>query len=159
MLGAHERLGLMKISVIQTNSVHDKAKNIGQAKSFDRRGCCRRPARMSSCCRRCGTIAAGPTSDKLANADQIPGGPAYEALQLLARTHKIWVHGGSMIERIAGEQRVYNTTCVFNREGHEVARYRKIHMFDITAPDGTPYNESAHDQARRGDRPLRSGRA
>jgi nitrilase len=31
----------------------------------------------------------------------------------------------------------------FNREGQEVARYRKIHMFDITAPDGAKYHESA----------------
>jgi nitrilase len=48
-----------------------------------------------------------------------------------------------MIELIPGGSQVYNTTCVFNRDGREVARYRKIHMFDITAPDGTPYNESA----------------
>ncbi len=32
---------------------------------------------------------------------------------------------------------------VFDRTGTEIARYRKIHMFDITAPDGTKYNESA----------------
>lgn len=48
-----------------------------------------------------------------------------------------------MVEKIPGGSQVYNTTCVFNREGKEVARYRKIHMFDITGPDGTPYNESA----------------
>jgi deaminated glutathione amidase len=131
----------MKISVIQTNSVHDKAKNIGQARALieqavaaDRPDVVVLPEVWN--------YRGGPTADKLVNADEVPGGPAYEALQMLARTHKIWVHGGSMIEKIAGEARVYNTTCVFNREGHEVARYRKIHMFDITAPDGTPYNES-----------------
>lgn len=32
---------------------------------------------------------------------------------------------------------------VFDRSGREVARYRKIHMFDIVAPDGTAYRESA----------------
>jgi nitrilase len=48
-----------------------------------------------------------------------------------------------MVEKIPGAAQVYNTTCVFNREGKEVARYRKIHMFDITGPDGKQYNESA----------------
>jgi nitrilase len=53
------------------------------------------------------------------------------------------VHGGSFFERVPGENRAHNTTVVFDREGREVARYRKIHMFDITAPDGTKYQESA----------------
>jgi nitrilase len=89
----------------------------------------------------------GTTADKIREADQIPGGPAYAALQELARRHKVWIHGGSMIERIPEARQVHNTTCVFDREGREVARYRKIHMFDITAPDGTPYNESTSVKA------------
>jgi len=132
----------MKISVIQTNSVHDKARNIGQVKTLieaavaaDRPDVVVLPEVWN--------YRGGSTADKLANADEIPGGAAYEALQMLARTHKVWVHGGSLVEKIPGGAQVYNTTCVFNREGREVARYRKIHMFDITAPDGTPYNESA----------------
>jgi nitrilase len=31
----------------------------------------------------------------------------------------------------------------FDRSGAEVARYRKIHMFDVTTPDGQDYRESA----------------
>ncbi|HEY1940755.1 MAG TPA: nitrilase-related carbon-nitrogen hydrolase, partial [Roseiarcus sp.] len=31
----------------------------------------------------------------------------------------------------------------FNREGEEIARYRKIHLFDVTTPDGASYKESA----------------
>ena len=54
-----------------------------------------------------------------------------------------------MTETIPGGSQIYNTTCVFNREGREVARYRKIHMFDIVAPDGTPYRES--DDVRPGN--------
>lgn len=132
----------MKISVIQTNSVHDRAKNVAQAKTLieaavaaDRPDVVVLPEVWN--------YRGGSTADKLANADLVPGGPAYEALQLIARTHKIWVHGGSLVEKIPGGSQVYNTTCVFDREGREVARYRKIHMFDITGPDGTPYNESA----------------
>jgi nitrilase len=132
----------MKVSVIQTNSVNDKGKNIAQAKALieqamatDRPDIIVLPEVWN--------FRGGATADKLAHADDIPGDPAYEALQLLSRTHKVWIHGGSLVEKIPGASQVYNTTCVFNREGKEIARYRKIHMFDITAPDGTPYNESA----------------
>jgi len=69
------------------------------------------------------------------------GGPAYELLRGLARRHGITVHGGSMIEN--GGEKLFNTTLVFGPDGAEIARYRKIHLFDITAPDGTGYRESA----------------
>ena len=64
-------------------------------------------------------------------------------MQDLARKHRIFIHAGSILERIEGEDRLGNTTLVFDRAGEEVARYRKIHLFDITAPDGTEYKESA----------------
>ena len=132
---------MLKITVIQTNSIHDKAKNIAQARGLieqaiatDRPDVIVLPEVWN--------WRGGSTADKLANADDIPGGPAWELLSSLAKRHKVWIHGGSMIERIPDASQVYNTTCVFDRTGREIARYRKIHMFDITAPDGTPYNES-----------------
>jgi nitrilase len=51
------------------------------------------------------------------------------------------VHGGSIAER-AGD-RLFNTSLVFDAEGSEIARYRKIHLFDITTPDGTGFRESS----------------
>ncbi len=52
----------------------------------------------------------------------------------------MWVHGGSLFERDGGQ--VFNTTVVFDRNGREVARYRKMHLFDVTTPDGRSYRES-----------------
>ena len=69
------------------------------------------------------------------------GGLAYEFLRGVAKGAGIHVHGGSMIEQGAGK--LFNTTVVFGPEGAEIARYRKIHLFDITGPDGTGYRESA----------------
>ena len=37
----------------------------------------------------------------------------------------------------------YNTTIAFDRAGGGLARYRKIHLFDVTTPDGRSYQESA----------------
>ena len=50
------------------------------------------------------------------------------------------VHGGSIIEQ--GPEKLFNTTVVFDPDGQEIARYRKMHLFDIVAPDGTGYRES-----------------
>jgi nitrilase len=72
------------------------------------------------------------------------GGAAYEMLRGIARGAGIHVHGGSLIEQGPGDEaKLFNTTLVFDPEGREIARYRKIHLFDITGPDGTGYRESA----------------
>jgi predicted amidohydrolase len=132
----------MKIAVIQMNSVSDKAANIAQARSLiDRAVDLEGPDWLLL--PEHWNWAGGSTADKLANADDVPGGPAYAAAQELAARHKVWIHAGSLLERVKGEDKVYNTTVVFDRTGREVARYRKIHLFDITAPDGTSYRESA----------------
>ncbi len=68
-------------------------------------------------------------------------GTAYAMLQDAARRHSITVHGGSVGER-DGEQ-LFNTSLVFDAQGRECARYRKIHLFDVTTPDGQGYRESA----------------
>ena len=143
----------MKITVIQTNTISDKPKNIAQAtRLIEQAVATDRPDVLVL--PEVWNWRGGTTAQKVENSDAIPslrpsgadqhpgGGPAYEALQALSRKHKVWIHGGSLIERIPGGTQVYNTTCVFNRSGAEVARYRKIHMFDIIAPDGTPYRES-----------------
>ena len=59
----------------------------------------------------------------------------------MAETNGVHIHGGSISE-LAGDK-LYNTTVVFSPVGVEIARYRKIHLFDITTPDGQGYRESA----------------
>ncbi|CAN7750355.1 carbon-nitrogen hydrolase family protein [Rhizobium sp. LjRoot258] len=85
----------------------------------------------------------GTVADKKHAADQVPGGEAYALVQQFAKDNGIWIHAGSLMERGADDDRVYNTTVVFNARGENVGLYRKIHLFDITAPDGKTYAESA----------------
>jgi nitrilase len=87
--------------------------------------------------------AGGVKGDKARNAEALPGGPAYSMAQELAAKHRVFVHAGSLMERIEGEERIHNTTVVFDRKGDEIARYRKIHLFDVTTQDGAAYRESA----------------
>jgi deaminated glutathione amidase len=92
------------------------------------------------------TCLGGTRVQKFAQAEVLPtpggqGGEAYEFLRGIAMKHNIHVHGGSIGE-LDGEK-LYNTTLVFSPAGEELARYRKIHLFDITTPDGQGYKESA----------------
>lgn len=73
-------------------------------------------------------------------AEPVPG-PSTERLRAKAREHGVFLHLGSVVESRGG--RLYNTSVVFDRAGEEVARYSKIHLFDVELPGGKVYRESA----------------
>ena len=136
----------MRLSVVQMNPGADKDENIAQARRLideavqaDRPNIVSLPEVWDS--------LGGDRTVRQANAELLPakgsnepGGPAYEFLRDTARSHKVHVHGGSIIEK--GSEKLFNTTVVFDPDGQEIARYRKMHLFDIVAPDGTGYRES-----------------
>lgn len=65
----------------------------------------------------------------------------------LARTQKLALIVGSLREPCldgdAGDLRPFNTSLAFAPDGREVARYRKIHLFDVDVPGGPTEQESA----------------
>lgn len=137
----------MRVSIVQMSPGVEKAANIvqaerliGQAVAEDRPDLVALPEMW--------TCLGGDRQTKHAQAEALPAGgsnepagPAYEFLRRTAREHGIFVHGGSVAE--AGGDRLFNTTLVFAPDGTELARYRKIHLFDITTPGGQDYRESA----------------
>ncbi len=69
------------------------------------------------------------------NAESIPG-PTTEFLGGLANELGVWVLGGSILEGDpGGADQLYNTSTFFEPSGEMVASYRKIHLFDVKAPD------------------------
>src|SRR5918997_4689716 len=68
------------------------------------------------------------------NAEPIPG-PTTDFLSELARELGVWLLGGSILEGEAGAERLSNTLTFFDPSGEMVAVYRKIHLFDVKAPD------------------------
>ena len=132
----------MKVTLIQMNSVSDKAANLDAASRLIENAVAQdRPDWVLL--PECFDYLGGTRDSKREAAEVLPGGPAYRTMQDLARKHRIFIHAGSILERLEGEDRLGNTTLVFDRSGEEIARYRKIHLFDITTPDGTEYKESA----------------
>jgi predicted amidohydrolase len=81
----------------------------------------------------------GSDEDNATAAETIPG-PTTDWARGKAREHRVFVHCGSLIERRGGK--LLNTSVVYDRTGVEVARYSKIHLFDVQLPDGTAYMES-----------------
>lgn len=62
-----------------------------------------------------------------------------QALSELARESRLYLVGGSVPET-EGDA-LYNTCFVFDREGRQIARHRKVHLFDIDVP-GIRFRES-----------------
>lgn len=132
----------MKVSLIQMNSVHDKARNLASAAELIEKAVTEdRPDWVLL--PECFDFMGGDRAAKRAAAETVPDGPAYRLMRDLAAKHRIFIHAGSILEALPDDERIHNTTLVFDRTGREIARYRKIHLFDITAPDGTDYKESA----------------
>jgi predicted amidohydrolase len=73
----------------------------------------------------------------------VPQGRTISLMAEKARQHNIWIHCGSIAEVNPEGDRKFNTTAVLNPKGEMVAKYRKLHTFDITLPDGTVADESA----------------
>jgi len=73
---------------------------------------------------------------------QGPDGELMRKLAGWAKRHSIWLLGGTLPEAIPNDQRVYNTSLMYSPSGEEIARYRKIHLFDVDLPDGTKLLES-----------------
>ena len=62
--------------------------------------------------------------------------PSTWMLSVAAKSHQKYIVGGSIPERTeCGGQRVlYNSCSVFSPNGEIVAKFRKIHLFDIDVP-------------------------
>ena len=61
------------------------------------------------------------------------------AMAAWAKENRIVLIGGSVPETEDGK--IYNTCFVFNEEGEQIARHRKVHLFDIDIP-GMRFKES-----------------
>jgi predicted amidohydrolase len=131
---------IMRVAAVQMTSGDDKQANIDDALALIARA-----ARYGA------TLVAlpevwtylGDLAGVADNAEPIPGYTT-ERLADAARKHGIYLHCGSIYERAPGEPRVYNTSAVLGPDGDLLARYRKIHMFDVALEGNVVFQESAN---------------
>lgn len=73
-------------------------------------------------------------------AESIPNGPTSEMLAKAARDYNVYLVGGTFPE--VENNQYYNTCTVWNPEGELIAKYRKMHLFDIDIPGKITFQES-----------------
>lgn len=69
------------------------------------------------------------------------GGKCWQAMSDAAREHHIYLVAGSMPEKDEAGH-VYNTSYAFDREGKQIGKHRKMHLFDIAVKGGQTFRES-----------------
>jgi len=90
-------------------------------------------------------LMAGRDADRRALAEDDGAGPVQDALARVARELSLCVIAGSLQLRNAPGERVSQACLVWNERGERVARYDKMHLFDVDLPErGEHYRESAH---------------
>jgi deaminated glutathione amidase len=132
-----------KVAAIQMTSGHIVADNLAAA------GQLLREAKDLGC-----DIACLPENfsfiglrdaDKLQVAEPDREGPVQSFLSDTARQLKMWILAGTIVIRGDTERRVANSSLLIDAAGKRVARYDKIHLFDVTIPGrDEQYRESTH---------------
>jgi len=90
----------------------------------------------------------GDEAGKREVAESLEGdGPIVTTLREISRARRVTVIAGGLPERSSDPERPYNTCAAFSPDGRLLARYRKIHLFDVDLADGTSYRESASTSA------------
>jgi nitrilase len=133
----------MKVAAIQMTSGPDVTANLEQAREL-----------LEEAAARGARLAALPENfsfmglkdaDKRSVAEPEGAGPTQEFLAATARRLRLWIVGGTVPLAAAADGRVAAASLVYDSDGVRVARYDKIHLFDVDIPGRTEsYRESAH---------------
>lgn len=88
-------------------------------------------------------------ADRLAAAEHEGHGPIQDFLSAQARLHRVWLVGGTIPLATKMADKVRAACLLFNDRGERVARYDKMHLFDVSLDNGEQYHESKNFE--RGD--------
>jgi predicted amidohydrolase len=133
----------MKVAALQMTSSADVTSNLEEARDLLQQ------ARDREAC-----LAALPENfpfmglrdaDKRDIAESPGNGPIQDFLATIAQRLRLWIVAGTMPMRVEGDGRVTAACLVYDAQGNRVARYDKIHLFDVDIPQrAESYRESAH---------------
>jgi deaminated glutathione amidase len=127
----------MRASAVQLNSNEDKARNLEIAEHLIRRAASdgaelvALPEKFS--------VLGSP--EQLSEGAEPLDGPTLSWAGSLAAELGLWLVAGSVVERVEGDEKLRNTSVLFDPDGVPRAVYRKIHMFDVEV-GGVTYRES-----------------
>lgn len=127
----------MKVAAIQMPTVKDKMQNIRTAGTYIEKIKAENPDFVilpeMFCC-------PYQTENFPVYAEK-EGGPSWQAMSDYARKYHIYLIAGSMPEA-DDSGNVYNTSYIFDRDGKQIGKHRKAHLFDINVKNGQHFKES-----------------
>jgi predicted amidohydrolase len=131
------------VAALQMTSSHDVAENLASAGALLREA--KDAGALVACLPENFSFIGLKDADKLQVAEADGNGPVQAFLSDTARQLKMWILGGTMVIRTNDSSRVANSSLLIDADGKRVARYDKIHLFDVTIPGrNEQYRESNH---------------
>jgi nitrilase len=132
-----------KVAAIQMTSSHIVADNLAAAAELLREA--KSAGADIACLPENFSFIGLRDADKLQVAEPDGEGAVQTFLSETARKLKMWILGGTIVIRGDSERRVANASLLIDADGKRVARYDKIHLFDVTIPGrDEQYRESTH---------------
>ena len=131
------------VAAIQMTSSHVVADNLASAGALLREA--KDAGALVACLPENFSFIGLKDADKLQVAEADGDGPVQAFLSDTARRLNMWILGGTLVIRTNDSSRVANSSLLIDADGKRVARYDKIHLFDVTVPGrDEPYRESNH---------------
>lgn len=135
------RTGLAALAAIQMTSIDDVDANLSRAR-----------AQLEAAAAAGAALAVLPENFAFMSADESArsriaerqgDGPIQAFIARAARECGLWIVGGTLPIVSAETDRPFASCCVWDDRGQQVARYDKIHLFDVRVPDSSEaYSES-----------------
>jgi len=131
------------VAAVQMTSVADVRQNLDAARRLVARaregGACLTVLPENFC------FMGRTEAERRAIVERDGDGPIQRAVAAMARENGSWIVAGTQPLAVAGDARPANACIVYDAAGNRVARYDKIHLFDVNLPGGREgYRESAN---------------
>ena len=127
---------MVKIGIVQMKTCENKETNIAKAKIG-----------IEECVKKGAEIVILPEifnspydTKKFREYSEPKNGKTWTFLSNIAKEHKIILVGGSIPE--IDNNKIYNSSFIFNSEGNQISFHRKMHLFDIDIKGGQSFKES-----------------
>ena len=127
---------MVKIGIVQMKTCEDKEANLSKAKLG-----------LEECVKKGAEIVILPEifnspydSKKFREYSEEKNGKTWTFLSNLSKENNIILIGGSIPE--IENDKIYNTSFIFDTKGNQIARHRKMHLFDIDVKGGQSFKES-----------------
>lgn len=125
-------------AAIQMTSVPDLQKNLAQAEELIELA---KGRGAELVCLPENFAFMGEEKDKIAQAEVIAQS-SEKFLKTMAQRFQVTILGGGFPVPVSADK-FYNTALLIDPAGQEIARYQKVHLFDVNVPDGNTYRESS----------------